>query len=286
MFLVKQYLNYMLATFAIIVLSFAMIGTGEAKFDKNTIQGMWTFEEGKGETVKDLSGKGSDGEFVGEIKWVDAKFGGGIEFSGVAAQNYVRIGKEGEPATLAALNFKDSKGFSIHAWVFATVPPDGKCVIWKGKGCSSWSQFLLGTGAHENVGGRINRASFHFRTRSAPERFEALGEPLPVKEWVHLVGVWDGTKIHVYVNGELQGSADAVGQPWDSFEAVYIGADAGCNEPKGRCHWGGIIDEIVIFNVPLSEDEIKSLGNGIEGVFAVDAGGKITTTWGKLKSSK
>lgn len=286
MLLKKGYLIYLLTTFAIIVLSLAIIETGEAKFAADTIQGMWTFEEGEGRTVKDLSGNGSDGVFVGDFKWTEAKFGGGIEFSGEVAQNYVRIGKEGEPATLAALNFKDSKGFSIHAWVFPTIPPNGKCVIWKGKGCSSWSQFLLGTGAHENVGGRINRASFHFRTRSAPERFEALGEPLPVKEWVHLVGVWDGTKIHIYVNGKLQGSADAVGQPWDSFEAVYIGADAGCNEPNGRCHWGGIIDEIVIFNVPLSEDEIKSLGSGIEGVFAVDAGGKITTIWGKLKSTK
>ncbi|MDE0481318.1 MAG: LamG domain-containing protein [Candidatus Poribacteria bacterium] len=286
MLLKKGYLIYLLTVFAIIVLSLAIIETAEARFAADTIQGMWTFEEGQGKTVKDLSGNGSDGVFVGDVKWAEAKFGGGIEFSGEVAQNYVRIGKEGEPATLAALNFKDSKGFSIHAWVFATIPPNGKCVIWKGKGCSSWSQFLLGTGAHENVGGRINRASFHFRTRSAPERFEALGEELPQNEWVHLVGVWDGTKIYIYVNGKLQGSADAVGQPWDSFEAVYIGADAGCNEPNGRCHWGGIIDEIVIFNVPISEDEIKSLGNGIEGVFAVDAGGKITTTWSKLKSSK
>ena len=286
MFLAKRYLNYVLIVNTIIALSLAIIVTGDAKIDKDIIQGMWIFEEGTGETVTDLSGNGSDGVFVGDVKWAEGKFGGGIEFSGEVAQNHIRIGEEGEPATLAALNFKDSAGFSIHAWVFATVPPNGKCIIWKGKGCSSWSQYLLGTGAHENVGGKINRASFHYRLRSAPERFEALGDPLPINEWVHLVGVWDGAKIYIYVNGELQGSADAVGQPWDSFEAVYIGADAGCNEPNGRCHWGGIIDEIVIFNVPLSEDEVKSLGNGIEGVLAVDAAGKTATTWGRLKSAK
>ena len=44
-----------------------------------------------------------------------AKFGGGIEFSGVDAQNHVRIGTKGDADSLAALNFKDSKGFSIHA---------------------------------------------------------------------------------------------------------------------------------------------------------------------------
>lgn len=262
------------------------VNVGDAKIDKSLIQGMWTFEEGTGRTVKDLSGNGSDGEFVGKVKWAEGKFGGAIQFSGEVAQNYVRIGKEGEADTLAALNFKDSEGFSIHAWVYATQDPRGKCVVWKGKGCSSWSQFLLGTGAHENVGGKINQASFHYRLRSAPERFEALGEPLPVNEWVHLVGVWDGAKIHIYVNGELQDSQDAVGQPWDSHEAVYIGADAGCNEPNGRCHWAGLIDEIVMFNVPLSQDDVDSLKNGIDGVFAVDAAGKIATTWGKLKSSE
>ena len=286
MFFAKRYLNYMLTLSTITVLGFAMIATSDAKIAQNTIQGMWTFEEGKGETVTDLSGNGSDGVFVGDVKWTKAKFGGGIEFSGVAAQNHVRIGTQRDTDGLAALNFKDSKGFSIHAWVLATAPPNGKCVIWKGQGCSSWSQYLLGTGAHENVGGRINQASFHYRIKSAPERFEALGDPLPVNEWVHLVGVWDGTKIHIYVDGELQNSADAVGQPWDSFEAVYIGADEGCNNGKGRCHWSGIIDEIVIFNVPLSAAEIKALGSGIEGVLAVEAVGKTATTWGKLKSAE
>ena len=47
MFLAKRYLNDMLTINLIIVLSFAMIVTSDAKIDKNTIQGMWTFEEGK-----------------------------------------------------------------------------------------------------------------------------------------------------------------------------------------------------------------------------------------------
>ena len=271
---------------AITMLCIVLIPTSEARFAADTIQGMWTFEEGQGKTVKDLSGNGSDGVITGDLKWVDAKFGGGIEFSGVDAQNHVRIGTKGNADSLAALNFKDSKGFSIHAWIYPTIPPEGKCVIWKGIGCSSWSQYLLGTGAHENPGGRINQASFHYRLRSAPEKHEALGDPLPVNEWVHLVGVWDGTKIYIYVNGELQNSANAVGQPWDSPEPVYIGADTGCNAGKGRCHFGGIIDEIVIFNIPLSEDDVKTLKNGIDGAFAVDAAAKITTTWGKIKTSE
>ncbi len=76
MFLVKRYLHYLLTSFTVIVLSLAILGICEAKLDEATIQGMWTFEEGKGETVTDLSENGSDGEFVGDLKWAKGKFGG------------------------------------------------------------------------------------------------------------------------------------------------------------------------------------------------------------------
>lgn len=46
------------------------------------------------------------------------------------------------------------------------------------------------------------------------------------------------------------------------------------------------MDEVVIFNVALSESEVKSLGSGIEGALAVDAAGKTTTTWGLIKSKR
>ena len=142
MYLAIRYLNYTLIAIAVIALSFAMVTTSEANLDEDTIAGMWTFEEGKGKEVKDLSGNGSDGEFVGDLKWVKGKFGGGLEFDG--ADTWVKIGTKGEDKTLAALDFTESEGFSIHAWVWAAEPPVGKCVIWKGLGCSTWSQYLLG----------------------------------------------------------------------------------------------------------------------------------------------
>ena len=256
------------------------VNVTDAKLDESTIAGMWTFEEGKGETVTDLSENGSDGVFVGDLKWVDGKFGGGLEFNG--ANTWVKIGTKGDADSLAALDVKELEGFSIHAWVYSAVAPNGKCIIWKGLGCSTWSQYLLGTGAHENSGNTA-QASFHIRTGNGGARLEVLGEELPEKEWIHVVGVKDGDKLHIYVNGELQNSADAAGAPWASLEEVYMGADPGCNN---RCQWNGIMDEVVIFNTALSEVEVKSLGSGIEGALAVDASGKTTTTWGKLKSAK
>ncbi len=269
-----------LCILSLLLIAICYVNTTDAKLDESTIAGMWTFEDGQGETVTDESGNGSDGTFVGDLKWVDGKFGGGLEFNGT--NTWVKIGTKGDADSLAALDFSQSEGFSIHAWVYSAVTPSGKCIVWKGLGCSTWSQYLLGTGAHENGANSAN-ASFHIRVGNGGGRLEVLGDPLPEKAWVHVVGVWDSEKLHIYVNGDLQNSADAAGPPWASLEEVYIGADPGCNN---RCQWNGIMDEVVIFNVALSESEVKSLGSGIEGALAVDAAGKTTTTWGSIKSKR
>lgn len=271
----KGYLGSILA--ALLVITFS--GVSHAEFDEGDIAGMWTFEEGKGDVVTDLSGNGTDGEFVGDLKWVDGKFGGGLEFNG--EDTWVKLGTKGEDNTLAALDFKESDGFSIHAWVYAADDPTGKCVIWKGLGCSTWSQFLLGTGAHENSQ-NSTQAAFHIRAANGGDKLEVLGDEVPAKEWVHLVGTWDGSQLHVYVNGTLQNSEDAKGPPWASPEEVYIGADPGCGI---RCQWNGIIDEVVIFNVTLTDADVAKLGDGIEGALDVEAAGKIATTWGTLKNA-
>ena len=178
MILAKRYLNYTLTAIVVIALSFAMLTVSHAAFDEGDIAGMWTFEEGKGKVVKDLSGNETDGEFVGDLKWAKGKFGGGLEFDG--ADTWVKLGTKGEDKTLAALDFKDSKGFSIHSWVYAAEDPTGKCVIWKGLGCSTWSQFLLGTGAHEN-GQNSTQAAFHIRVSNGGDKLEVLGDELPLK---------------------------------------------------------------------------------------------------------
>ncbi len=272
--------SYVITGFTLITLALSMITTSDANLDEKTIAGMWTFEEGKGKIVNDLSGNGTDGEFVGELKWAKGKFGGGLEFNG--QDTWVKLGTKGEDKTLAALDFKESKGFSVHAWFYAADAPTGKCIIWKGLGCSTWSQFLLGTGAHEN-GENVTKAAFHIRAANGGAKLEVLGDDIPDNEWVHLVGTWDGAQLHVYVNGELQNSEDAKGPPWASPEEVYIGADPGCDK---RCQWEGIIDEVVVFNVALSDAEVEKLGEGIEGALAVDAAGKMTTAWGKLKNAQ
>lgn len=49
----------------------------------------------------------------------------------------------------------------------------------------------------------------------------------------------------------------------------------------------GILDEIGVFNVPLSESDLKSvMKNGLEGAADVSPVRKLATTWGDLKVIK
>jgi len=265
----------LLLTFAsMVIIGLIFIAPGTAKIDPNSVVALWLFNEGKGEVAEDSSGNGNNGKFAGaaNIKWVEAKYGRGLEFDG---KSWLECGK-GE-----SLDFKASTTFSIHSIVKATGSPTGKCIIWKGLGCSTWSQWLLGTGAHEN-GDNATNAAFHFRTGNSDAKIEVRSkDPLPENTWVQVCGTYDGTKLKLYINGQLSSENAAKGNPWASAEQVYIGADPGCSN---RCQWVGIIDEIAIFNVTLSDDEVKALSNGYEGAMAVSDAGKLATLWGNIKS--
>ncbi|MBM3240709.1 LamG domain-containing protein [Candidatus Poribacteria bacterium] len=263
-----------LVCISFIVMNLMLVSISDAKIDKATIAAMWLFDEGSGKVAKDSSGKGNDGQFAGggTLKWVDGRSGKGLEFDG---KSWLECGK-GE-----SLDFKASENFSIHAVVNASASPTGKCIIWKGLGCSTWSQWLLGTGEHENAV-NVTNATFHFRTANGGGRTEVRSkDPLPEGKWVQVCGTYDGKKLRIYVDGSLSNEADASGKPWASTEQVYIGADPGCGN---RCQWVGVIDEIVVFNVTLAADDVKSLARGFAGASAVAPVDKLTTTWGSIKT--
>ncbi len=265
------------AVFFVSLLALISVFAGQthAEIDPATVVGLWLFNEGDGEVAEDASGNGNDGKFAGagDINWVDAKYSKGLEFDGAS---WLECGA-GE-----SLDFKDSETFSIHAIVKATGAPTGKCIIWKGLGCSTWSQWLLGTGEHENAVA-VTNPTFHIRNANGGGRTEVRApDGLPENEWAQVVGTYDGSKLKIYIDGNLANEENASGPPWASPEQVYIGADPGCGN---RCQWVGVIDEIAVFNVTLSDADVKALSNGYEGSMAVDSAGKLAVAWGFLKAN-
>jgi len=81
-----------------------------------------------------------------------------------------------------------------------------------------------------------------------------------------------------YVNGELMESGTLVKlNPGDLWYA--IGARTATNLGDGT-HFNGIIDKAAVYNVALSEEDIKQNYQAASAVFPA---GKLTNTWGDIK---
>ena len=102
-------------------------------------------------------------------------------------------------------------------------------------------------------------------------------------EWTHLAVVYDAGQVTTYVNGEQDGQlAGTLGTGVDS--QITLGfANAGVGTPGEELN--GLIDEVLIYNRPLSLGEIQELmANGpVSNILAVEPAGKLTTTWGFIR---
>lgn len=80
--------------------------------------------------------------------------------------------------------------------------------------------------------------------------------------WYHLAGVKSGTTIRVYKNGVEVGSDATLGSSSLRGAGVsYVGYLSGSSGP-----FDGIITEVAIWNVALTDSEIASLASGVKGI--------------------
>lgn len=77
---------------------------------------------------------------------------------------------------------------------------------------------------------------------------------VPLSEWTHVVGVYDGTNIKIYINGVQSGTATLSGNPIPLTGNILIGHNNAGNDP-GRW-WDGSIDRVLVYNKVLTDEEI------------------------------
>jgi len=262
---------------ALVCLSIFLILSGQsyAKIDNATIVAMWLFDEGSGKTVKDSSGNENNGTITGDSKWDTGKFGKALEFNGKNTIVDCGVG--------ASIDFAGQTNFSISVWA----KTDSKSVasgmfIWKALGCSTWAQYGFGVGAIEAVSASANKLNFYYRKDNGDASEIVIDKnDIPVDEWFHAAGTYDVSLLSLYKNGELVATQKSDGVPWASQEKVYIGGDSGCGI---RYVWSGLMDELLVFNVTLPIDDIKSLMRGYTGAMAVSSADKLAITWADIKS--
>ena len=94
--------------------------------------------------------------------------------------------------------------------------------------------------------------------------------------------VYDGKEIKVYLDGKLDGKVARSGNINKNDASVWIGKKA------NEANWlHGVLDELVILNVALSEKEVQENMTGIR--LAVAPSQKLPwapTTWGAIKRTR
>ncbi len=77
---------------------------------------------------------------------------------------------------------------------------------------------------------------------------------LPINQWTHIAGVFDGNEVRIYVNGKLAGSKPGKGTRTRNDLPLYIGADTSESGQSVRAFLGKV-DEVRLSKVAIYQDD-------------------------------
>ena len=187
----------------------------------------WTFEEGRGSVVRDTSDNNNNAVLMNGPKWVKDGIGTAMQFDGV--DDYLDAGSG------AKLDITEK--VSLEAWVNPAKPSFGEPAV-LGKDMSAYTLTWSGT-----------RMMFYINDGGINCTAE-----IPLNEWSHVVGTYDGRRLRLYVNGKLV-SGRIMQKPGTAIESRGDSVQLGRREKGYYC---GMIDNARIFERPLSAKEVKS----------------------------
>ncbi len=199
----------------------------------------WNMEEGSGTALSDHSGNNNRGTIYGSPVWNGGRSGNGLIFDGI--NDYTTIPSSG------SLNI-NTNAVSISVWVRLDYLPNDLPGSYGPIYDSNTDCYVL----YEDRG--VNELRFKVTTDKSAERPGIPASYLTTGEWLHIVGVYDGSRVRIYLNGQLRDSHNLSGTVKSGQQAA-IGLASGC-------YFKGAIDELHIFNQALTTDEIQFLYTG------------------------
>lgn len=190
----------------------------------------WPMDEYGGNAVPDAQGDNEGTKYGGS--WTTGVKGNCVDFNG--STDYVNIPKD------ETLNFTNS--LTIMAWAKTRDYKEAKIAQkgdWDGHGIggSKWN----GWKGHVRISG------------GGTEAIEWTdGRPL-LNEWYHIAITYDGSKLKMYINGQLNNSRDVTGALNINNRTASIGSDNGAQK-----FFNGLIDEVKFFNTALTATQIQA----------------------------
>ncbi|HTD86701.1 MAG TPA: LamG-like jellyroll fold domain-containing protein, partial [Candidatus Binatia bacterium] len=190
----------------------------------------YSFDEPKGSSAVDESGRGNTGQVQGATRTTSGRFGGALVFDGAGA--IVRVNDS------PSLHL--SRGMTLEAWVYPTGLGGWQDLIYKGPDDIYYLEGSSGSGPPA-VGG----------TFAAPALTGT--NSLPLNTWTHLAATYNGTNLNLYVNAVRVASKAVSTAIQQTPGPLTIGGD----DTYGQ-YWEGMIDEIRIYNRLLTRLEIQA----------------------------
>lgn len=226
----------------------------------------YSFSEGSGTTVADLSGNGNTGTIVNAAWTSGGKYGNALQFNG--STSYVDVGNG------ASLQLTGS--MTIEAWINAAAnPADDGQIVAKSDGSAGW-QFKTSPDTGPHTFGVAVSADGSSRT----QRYSSTTRSL--NTWYHVAGVYDATAgiLNIYVNGVLNNGSLVGTIPTSQFNQTV---NVNIGRRTGGFYFNGTLDEIRVYNRALSVSEIQADMNTPVGPVTPDT--QPPTTPGSLTGS-
>jgi hypothetical protein len=228
----------------LLVTLFAITIIFAQEIPREGLVGYWKLDEGQGETTADASDFGATGTLEGTVDWVDGYIGKALEFDG--EDGYVDCGA-------GSGQFDIDDAITLSVWVNQWDLGNSEHNPWFGKGDHSYQI--------------KHQQGNNYRFIVYTDDWYSASVPVDeshMYEWHHFAGTYDLEFIRLYVDGVLVDSLEhdklialsehPVCMAWNSDETA-----------AGR-YFAGQLDEAMIYNVVLSDDQIKQLYDIKSGV--------------------
>jgi len=241
-----------------VLLSFVMVvGWYQSVSAQDDVTVLWyTFDDDFDDEIDDLSPHGNHGVVVGQVESEpDGKIGGAARFT---FGNQIRV-----PIS-DSLSIEEE--LTIEFWIQCDPVPGA--TYWQiiSKGWAGAGSYICGMDNNWMVLGY----TWDINSMAGVRKDANLANAVVEETWQYYSATYDGEKIILWIDGEpvVQTAADG---------KINGGVDILIAEG-----FSGMLDEIRFSNVALDQDTIQEHMEG-EDLNAVDARGKLATTWAQVK---
>lgn len=214
--------------------------------------GYWRFEEGSGSIAADVSGNGNDAAILGAATFSDQVPLDHVPRTGDPNLGAISLGADSYLAIPATEVLNPTNQVTVEAWVRLDSPLNAAApIVGRQYGGDHHNSF--------NLAIRGPSGGIFFEVTQPGGVIDAAAEIpglLPLGEWHHLAGTYDGSAIQLFLDGELLQTtmfAGSIGYGVD--RPLLIGADNEGVDVSPTYLFPGVIDEVRISNVALDPEE-------------------------------